>query len=477
MAADTIETDYLVVGAGGTAMSFVDTLLGETEARVVMVDRYHRPGGHWNHAYSFVRLHQPSAFYGVSSRELSDWTRDESGPNAGYYGLASGAEVLRYFDEVMQQRFLPSGRVRYFPGCEYRAGDGGAHELRSLTDGDGQRVHVHRKLVNATLGQPAIPATHPPRYTVAPGVSCVPPNRLPDLERPHAGYTVVGAGKTGIDVCLWLLENGVAPGRIRWIMPRDPWLQDRANVQPGAENFERYVAGAIRQLEAIIQATSIPDLFARLEASGQLVRIDTAVEPTVYRCGIVSQPELAQLRRIEDVVRLGRVRSIAPAQIVLERGALPADPDTLYIDCSACGLGFGAGAGGLPAMPVFDGDRINLLMLHSCQPLFSAAVIAYVESHFRDLAEMNALCTVVPPPEQLSSWLRMWAVTFANHRRWGKHAAMAAWLSRCRLNYLTAVLHGAKPDATDKLVRLKVSMAKASVAAAARAPALLADID
>ena len=28
------------------------------------------PGGHWNDAYSFVNLHQPSAFYGVNSLPL-----------------------------------------------------------------------------------------------------------------------------------------------------------------------------------------------------------------------------------------------------------------------------------------------------------------------------------------------------------------------------------------------------------------------
>ena len=86
----------------------------ESDAHVVMVDRNHRPGGHWNHAYSFVGLHQPSAFYGVNSRELSSWTKDQTGLNQGMYELSSGAEVLSYFDQIMRQRFLPSGRVHGF---------------------------------------------------------------------------------------------------------------------------------------------------------------------------------------------------------------------------------------------------------------------------------------------------------------------------------------------------------------------------
>ncbi len=67
----TLETDYLVVGAGAMGMAFTDTLVTETDAQVVIVDRGHAPGGHWNRAYPFVRLHQPSAYYGVNSRVLA----------------------------------------------------------------------------------------------------------------------------------------------------------------------------------------------------------------------------------------------------------------------------------------------------------------------------------------------------------------------------------------------------------------------
>ncbi len=58
----TIETDYLVIGAGAMGMAFADTLVAESAASVVMVDRGDRPGGHWTRAYPFVRLHQPSAY-------------------------------------------------------------------------------------------------------------------------------------------------------------------------------------------------------------------------------------------------------------------------------------------------------------------------------------------------------------------------------------------------------------------------------
>ena len=79
----TIEADYLVVGAGAMGMAFIDTLVSETDATVVVVDRNDQPGGHWTTAYPFVRLHQPSAYYGVNSRDLGSDTIDHERPQRG----------------------------------------------------------------------------------------------------------------------------------------------------------------------------------------------------------------------------------------------------------------------------------------------------------------------------------------------------------------------------------------------------------
>ena len=87
------DTDYLIVGAGATGLAFADTLLQESDAHITIVDQGALPGGHWNDAYPFVTLHQPSAFYGVASMALGADRLDTVGPNAGLYELASGAEV------------------------------------------------------------------------------------------------------------------------------------------------------------------------------------------------------------------------------------------------------------------------------------------------------------------------------------------------------------------------------------------------
>ena len=64
-----IDTDYLVVGAGASGLAFADTLVAEAKnVEVTVIERQQAPGGHWLHAYPFVRLHTPSAYYGVNSR-------------------------------------------------------------------------------------------------------------------------------------------------------------------------------------------------------------------------------------------------------------------------------------------------------------------------------------------------------------------------------------------------------------------------
>ena len=96
-----LDTDYLVIGSGAMGMAFTDVLLTETNARITLVDKHHQPGGHWNDAYPFVRLHQPSAFYGVNSKKLGNDSVDTAGLNQGLYELATNEEICTYFDQVM----------------------------------------------------------------------------------------------------------------------------------------------------------------------------------------------------------------------------------------------------------------------------------------------------------------------------------------------------------------------------------------
>lgn len=464
MSADLIETDYFVVGTGASAMAFVDTLLTETDADVVMVDRRHRPGGHWNDAYPFVRLHAPSVLYGVASQKLERPVKETVGATAGEDELASRDEIMDYYDDLMKQRFVGSGRVRWFPMTEYRSTRDGVHHATSLLTGAAHRFRARRKFVDATHANVQVPATHAPRFALAAGVRCVPINDLPRVARPHPNYTVVGSGKTGMDACLWLLQHGVDPARIRWIRPRDPWMIHR--LEFGPEHFAASTGAIQGQLQAMIDATSVPDLFRRLEDGGHLVRLDRAVEPTTYRCATISMREVEQLRRVKDVVRLGHVASIARDHVAFEKGRIEADPDALYVDCSA------GGVQPQPDLPVFDGDTINVLWVMWCRPCFSAALVALVESRVADEGEKNALCRPVPNPEVPLDWVTMWAASFANMAKWRENRAVAAWLPSCRLEVMPALMRDQNPDAPE-VRRAMAAIQEKTAEAARKLPELL----
>ena len=251
-----IDSDYLIVGAGGMGLAFADEIVTQTSASVTIVDRNHRPGGHWNDAYPFVRLHQASACYGVNSTPLGRHSIDPVGWNKGCYELASGSEVVAYFDQVMRQRFLPSGRVKYLPMSEY-LGDG-----RVVSRGNGNEYEIRaQKIVDATYINVAVPSQRPPRFTLAAGVACAAPNSLPKLAPEYRHFVVIGSGKTGIDSCLFLLEHGVAPANITWVMPNDAWLFDRFTVNPGRHFTAIITAGRGEVLRAALAANSTDDFF------------------------------------------------------------------------------------------------------------------------------------------------------------------------------------------------------------------------
>jgi hypothetical protein len=440
-----ITADYLIMGAGAAGMAFADTLLSETDASLVIVDRRDRPGGHWNDAYSFVRLHQPANFYGVNSSLLGSGEIDQVGLNAGFYELAAGTEVLSHYDLTMRHRFLPSRRVQYFPMSDV----GEDRVITSRLSGERRAVDA-RHFVDATHSRMRIPSTTPPAYDVAAGSACVPPNDLPHVAPDFDDFVVIGAGKTGMDTCLWLLQNGVDPERIRWIVPRDSWVLNRANFQSGAEFFASLCKSIADQAQAAAQADSVDDLFLQLEAFGDVRRLNPDVTPEAYHCAILSDQEIVELRRIHGVVRKGRVTAIGSDTVRLEQGTIPTGPTTLHIDCSAAGIP------SHPAVPVFQGDRITLQWVRTCQLAFSSAFIGFVESSFTDEAEKNRICAPIVPPTVPLDWLRMYRVELANRSCWGAYPEIDNWMASARLDLFTGTARtrlGVDVEATEHLGR------------------------
>jgi hypothetical protein len=450
-----LETDYLIVGSGAVGMAFADTLLTETDASIIIVDRHHKPGGHWNLAYSFVTLHQPSAFYGVSSRELSNGTKDQVGLNKGLNELASGAEVSAYFDNVMREQFLPSGRVQYFPMCDYH----GNGEFSSIVNGQKYRVKTNKKTVDATYLKTTVPSTHTPSFVIDPSVRFMPLNDLPKITEKPFGYVVIGGGKTGIDACLWLLEHGADPDTIQWIMPRDAWLIDRKNTQPTIEFFNDSIGAQAAQMEAIASSESIDDMFSRLEKSGVFLRIDTAVWPKMFHGATVSQMELKQLRRIKNIIRMGRVQKITSNEIVLEQGTIETNADYVHVDCSASAIS------NLTIKPIFQDDLITPQTVRSYQPVFSAAFIAHIEACYPEEVK-NKICNVVPLPNTDTDWVKLTAAFMMNQHIWSQDEGLRKWLFNNRLDGFSKIVHSVSKDDDEKMAILGRMRANAQPAMA-----------
>jgi hypothetical protein len=268
-------------------MAFADALVGHSDAHVVLVERRHAPGGHWNDAYAFCRLHQPSAFYGVDSLPLGNDGVDATGLNAGGYERAVAPEICGYYQRVLDERLLPTGRVETLFMSEHL---GGGRVVSRIT-GDEVEVSVRRALVDAAPLHFTIPATSPPPFEVARGVRCVPVGALPRLEEPGAGYVIVGAGKTAMDAIIWLLEQGTDPDAITWIKSREAWLQNRDYFQP-RERAWTLVDSASRYAEAGALSATTDEFIEHLRAHRVLLRVDENVTPTMAKLPTINEAEL-----------------------------------------------------------------------------------------------------------------------------------------------------------------------------------------
>jgi hypothetical protein len=438
-----LETEYLIVGSGLVGMAFADTLLTETDANIIIVDRYANPGGHWNMAYPFVTLHQPSAYFGVSSKELSRGNIDTIGLNKGMNDLATGSELLAYFDEVMRQRFLVSGRVRYFPMCEYK---GEGVFISKLT---GKEFSVsYDKLVDATFMTISVPSTHTPNFSVDPKVNFMPLNNLPLVTKKPSGYVVIGGGKTGIDACLWLLGGDVDPDVITWIRPRDSWLLDRKNTQPTESFFNSSVGSLAAQYESISLATSIEDMFIRLEKSGYLLRLDRDIRPTMFHAATISKDEIIELRRIKNVVRMGHVKEIKIDSVSLSEGEIKTGEDYIYVDCSAS---LERSFGNKKSVPVFCDDCITPQMIRAYQPAFSASMVAYVEANYSREADKNRLCSIVPPPNYDVDFIPMTLAMMLNQFSWSQDKKLRQWIRNNRLDGFSKLISNVDKDDHEKI--------------------------
>ena len=416
----SVDADYLVVGAGAMGMAFLDALVDHSDATVALVDRRHAPGGHWLAAYPFVRLHQASALYGVASTLLGDGRVQELGPEAGLQERATAPEIQAYYRRVLD-RLESTGRVRFYPGSEYTGGTG----FRSRVSGREYSADGAR-LVDATTLSGSIPAESPPPFGVEPGARVVPVGDLAGISHAPRQYVVAGAGKTAMDACVWLLLQGVDPGAICWVRPRDAWMINRALVQPDPAIF---LGMAADTMEAAALATSPDDVFLRMEERGVMLRIDPDVRPTMAKTPTIAQWEIDLLRTVGDVVRRGHLLSVAPGRLRFADGDVRIDSDALVVHCAAPGL-----RPGYRPQPVWQDDAIRPQSVRIGFPCLGAAMCGYVEATRETDDEKNSICVPTPYSDNPTDWLTMQVAGSVASRALGGARDVRAWADTTALN-------------------------------------------
>jgi hypothetical protein len=175
-------------------------------------------------------------------------------------------------------------------------------------------------------------------------------------------------------------------------------------------------------------ATSLDDLFLRLEASGVMLRIDPDLQPTMARTPTLGTWELDLLRTIERVVRLGHIRRVEAGELVLQHGSVPIAADALVVHCAAAGLQHP------PTVPIWGPDAIRLQTIRSGFPCFCAALAGFVEATRDDDRERNRLCPPNVYGNSLGEWASMQARGSVAAATYGAEPDIAGWANGCALN-------------------------------------------
>jgi hypothetical protein len=209
------------------------------------------------------------------------------------------------------------------------------------------------------------------------------------------------------------------------VRPREPWMMNRAVVQPDPEIFLGMVADTMQAAE---QATSLEDLFLRLEDAGIMLRIDRTLMPTMAKAPTLAAWELEQLRTIENVVRRGHLETIDRGRLTFADGSLAVRDDALVVHCAADGLKYP------PLVPVWRPNAITLQPIRAGFPCFGAALVGYAEATRQDDEEKNRHCSPSPYPNSLAQWAAMNVLGTRNAMSFSTEPDMKEWSDRVALN-------------------------------------------
>ena len=184
----------------------------------------------------------------------------------------------------------------------------------------------------------------------------------------------MGAGKTGIDAVLFLLENSVDPEHIIWITPNERWLVNRDLIE-----IDVLPTSILHDAGKLLQSETYEQLIQAWEKAEMIIRID----PTVHaeKMGAtVNLEELASLRKVKNVLRQGRVKSIYADRIIFENDHEEKINDhVLYVDCTAS-CRFSATV----PKQLFEGRNITPHHVRLFADTYSVSAVAAFETRFPD---------------------------------------------------------------------------------------------
>ena len=100
-------------------------------------------------------------------------------------------------------------------------------------------------------------------------------------------YLIIGAGKTGLDAILYLLDKGVNRDKIHWVISNDCWFLNRSYFVPDK------IAGFMKELSgSILIKKDMNDACASLEKKGIFTRLDLNIWPSRMRFATVCLEEM-----------------------------------------------------------------------------------------------------------------------------------------------------------------------------------------
>lgn len=326
--------DVVVVGAGIAglnALTVASEYVGRT-GRLLLVDRRATPGGMWNDAYDYVRLHQPHPFFTAGDIRWTQGHRREH--------LATKTEVLDHLSHcvgVVAERSQVDTRF----GTEYLSHTerDGSVEVR-LRDADGNAAVVTaERLVKAygydVAANPALPLSSTAVHSISPNEQDV---RTGAIGADSAPVWVVGGGKTGMDTVLALLD--AQPHReVRMLVGSGTAFVVREDMFP--TGVRRWVGGGranqrVTDLSLRFDGTNEAETMAWLLQHGAHSPVDA---PRDYMIGIMGRDEEARIRAgVTEMVRdyLVDVRDAdAGPELVLRSGATrPVAAGSWFVNCT-----------------------------------------------------------------------------------------------------------------------------------------------